>query len=551
MQLILFLLRWLFSKFATVIIIVTAVVLLAVAWQHVRQAERKVRALRLTEHQLTDQRTKRDALDLLETQDAAARAGHQQKSQALQEAIRKRLAEAHGLQKLKLTELKQREGIQALRKEIAALERQAQATQQSIAWMRRILDKGQKLLDKEYKTEHDRKIERRLALQRQANQAKAKMRHAEEALTETIGRWKQEKQRLESRKHDSELARLEAEEHALQSRLAILDKDAESRAKRRAVHEKEIARLDQQGREQWAEVRVYALFRQQCADAFRRNRMLIATLILGILLGPLSWSAVWYYGIARLTKLSSPLRFYNQPRGRLMHAASAKLLDHDLARDGVITARMEWVQRYPAEAEKKTRFLWSWKAPFTSFASGLVEMTEITPAPTGSQHVELCAGDDPDMQLMRIELHNHSGLVLRPSQLIALAGDVQLRTRWTLMNAHAWVSGSLRHILFTGTGVLYVRGRGGVVAHDIDGQHIRLEEARVSGYDAALQLEAVRTETFWPYFRRRTSLFDLAFTGDGLVLYHKSVALAERRASNPVVRVIDTILRTIGKVLGI
>jgi uncharacterized protein (AIM24 family) len=238
--------------------------------------------------------------------------------------------------------------------------------------------------------------------------------------------------------------------------------------------------------------------------------------------------------------------------GEMRAGESAKAQDHQLASDVPVLARMEWLQRYPTKSRKSTRFLWRWRAPFTSFAAGLSEMTEISnQAADPDASIELCSGTDPDMQVIPIELFRHSGIVLRPTHVIAISGDIELQARWRLFNLHAWVSGTLRHLMFSGTGMIYVRGCGGLVARETDNLPVRMEEARIIGYDGRVGIATARTETFWPYYRGKTSLYDYEFTGDGLVIYQQSLPPTHRQASNPVSRVLDAVLRTVGKVLGV
>ena len=551
MQLLILILRWFVSKFATAIIITVVVVLLAVALQYVRGAEEKVRDLRATRLQIEQAR---GAVAELDQQDSKAEhqlAQAQVQLQKIEQKVHSRLSELNELKELKRQEVSQHDAIQAARSTLSELEQEARSMRSRLNWLKQLMEKGQKLINSEYQTEQEQKIERQLALQRRTNAARHKIAAMQEVLAQTRQCWEHQRLGLEDPARAEELARLRGDEATLRAVNEDIYEQAISRDRRRSLHQERIALLEQQDRDQYAQLRAYVVLREQCVAAFRSHRGLIGGLILAVLLGPLAWSALWYYGIARLTELSSPIKFTDARAGTLRFAKSAKNIDHDLSKDGPVTARMEWVQRYPAEAEKNTRMLWSWRAPFTCFAAGLIEMTEILPAKQGAQHVELCAGDDADMQLMRVELHEHPGLILRPSQVIGVAGDIQLRTYWRLFNAHAWVSGALRQIAFSGTGLLYVRGRGGVVVHDIDGECVRVEEARVSGYEGSLQMSTVRTETFWPYFRRRTSLFDFSFSGDGIVLYHKAISAQERRGHTVVGRTIDAVLKTIGKVFGI
>ncbi|MFT5127343.1 MAG: hypothetical protein ACI8W8_000946 [Rhodothermales bacterium] len=360
-----------------------------------------------------------------------------------------------------------------------------------------------------------------------------------EALTDP-----EEQARLDSLQTQADT--LGVQRHTLQELLA--DK-RELRSRRRAA----VAALEADVRESYAGVRVYAKVKDECLLAFRTSQGLIAGLVLAVLLGPILWAGLWYYLLAPLARLSPALQFLPPGSdGELRAGESAKAHDHQLIGEIPVLARMEWVQRYPAKSRKRTRFLWRWNAPFTSFAAGLSEMTEITNVSEEPEaSIELCSGTDPDMQVVPIELYRHSGIVLRPTHVIAISGDIELHARWRLLNLHAWVSGTLRHLMFSGTGMIYVRGCGGLVARETDSLPVRMEEARIIGYDGRVGVTTARTETFWPYYRGKTSLYDLEFNGDGLVIYQQALAPAHRQTSNPVSRALDAALRTVGKVLGV
>ena len=349
------------------------------------------------------------------------------------------------------------------------------------------------------------------------------------------------------------LRRLQTRSDALGEQRSALGELLADKREYRSRRKAELSALEADVRESYAGVRVYAKVKDECLLAFRTSQPLIGSLVLAVLLGPIAWAGLWYYLLAPLARLSPVMQFLPPGGDGELHAGeSAKAHDHKLAGDIPVLARMEWVQRYPAKSRKRTRFLWRWRAPFTSFAAGLSEMTEIideTHEPDAS--IELCSGTDPDMQVIPIELYRHSGIVLRPTHVVAISGDIEPQARWRLFNLHAWVSGTLRHLMFSGTGMIYVRGCGGLVARETDNLPVRMEEARIIGYDGRVGVATARTETFWPYYRGKTSLYDYEFTGDGLVIYQQSLQPAHRQSSNPVSRALDAALRTVGKVLGV
>lgn len=285
--------------------------------------------------------------------------------------------------------------------------------------------------------------------------------------------------------------------------------------------------------------------------AARKTWWTIALAAAVFLVGPLLWKASWYYGVAPLAGRSPPMHVLpaNAP-GTCRASASGKLLDVRVEPDAPLLTRMEWLQQYAPNLTKRTRFLLDWRFPFISYASGLREMTEVRvrPGESGDRAV-LTSAEDPNAYLVAVELENHPGIVLKPGVVVAVRGAIVVHSRWRLGSIHAWISGRLRHILFAGSGTLYLTGHGGVEWHTSESPVV-VEEALVLGYDGRTAFATARTETFWPYFRNRTSLFDYRFPGAQGFLRQTSAPAAARARGNPFKRTIDSVLGAVGKVLG-
>lgn len=284
--------------------------------------------------------------------------------------------------------------------------------------------------------------------------------------------------------------------------------------------------------------------------AARRTGWQVLGVVALVLLGPPVWKAVWYYGLAALATARPPARILPaETPGELRPGPAGKTLTVTVTADRPLLARMDWVQQYAPALCKRTRFLFEWRSPFTSFAAGLAEMTELrarAPGETGA--VGLASGTDPHAYLLALELENHPGVVLKPGAVVAVSGAITLQPRWHVRSLHPWIAGRVRHILFCGTGTVYVAGHGGLETCGVR-EPVVLEEALVLGYDARAALATVRTETFWPYVRGRTSLFDYHFAGGHRVIRQTS-ATAAARSGNPFVRVVDAVLNGLGRLLG-
>ncbi len=283
----------------------------------------------------------------------------------------------------------------------------------------------------------------------------------------------------------------------------------------------------------------------------RKSVTTIVVLCLLIFLGPLCWRAFWYFCIAGLAKHASPVRLEKTAdSGNISAKPSQKNLAVLLQPGEILVTRMAWLHQYAPAARKKTRFLLNWNSPFISYAAGLAELTEVTvPANAAPTEIVLTSGANPDTYICEVQLENHHGIVIYPSQVVALMGNLELKTRWTLWNPHSWIAGRLRYILFSGTGKLFIQGLGGVDPVKTNGQPVRMSESIMTAFETSLAFSTVRTETFWPYYRRMTPLFDYQFEGNGLIL--RQTAPPSKASDSATVRIFDALLNGIGKLLGL
>lgn len=154
--------------------------------------------------------------------------------------------------------------------------------------------------------------------------------------------------------------------------------------------------------------------------------------------------------------------------------------------------------------------------------------------------------------IAEIQLNNHPGLVFHPKHIVGVTGDIRLRTRWEFFNPHSWLSGWFRFIIFHGTGRIFVEGQEGVVGMAPCGKEIRVEEPLLMGFDMSLNYGIVRTETFWPYLKDRTRLFDLSFEGDGFFFLQIAPdnRFRQKSPAEKIFSVFSSTVQVIGKFFG-
>lgn len=325
---------------------------------------------------------------------------------------------------------------------------------------------------------------------------------------------------------------------------ALIDKKNAELQRLRQEKEKLVQQIDRTSR---------ALYQTQqlFLTTLRKSIKTILILCALIFLGPLCWKAFWYFCIASLAKHASPVQLEKtEQAGKITAKRSEKNLPVLLLPGESLVTRMAWLHQYAPAARKKTRFLLNWKSPFISYAAGLAELTEVSvPVDSASSEIVLTSGENPDTYICEVQLEDHPGVVVYPSQVIAMTGNLQLKTRWNLLNLHSWIAGRLRYILFSGTGRLFLQGMGGVDAVRLNGQTVRISESILTAFDTNLSFSTARTETFWPYYRSMTPLFDYQFEGDGLIL--RQTAPPSKASDSATVRIFDALLNGIGKLLGL
>ncbi|RDV36183.1 hypothetical protein DV096_20285 [Bradymonadaceae bacterium TMQ3] len=209
------------------------------------------------------------------------------------------------------------------------------------------------------------------------------------------------------------------------------------------------------------------------------------------------------------------------------------------------------------------------RAPNISFISGLTLLTRLKgthPPETAGEpaaqnpdqeplrEVLLGSPHDADAYLMRVDLHEHPGLVFRASRVVAVRGDIRIEARWRLFNLHAWATSQVRFLIFSGTGSLILEGYGDVSAHALNDAAARAEKRQpnVLGFDTRLNYRTRRAATFLPYLldpEREPLVVDL-FEGRGTYFFEKNPA-ARKRDRSPAEVVAGFFLDATRRLLGI
>jgi len=245
-----------------------------------------------------------------------------------------------------------------------------------------------------------------------------------------------------------------------------------------------------------------------------------------LLLGPIALKAFVYYAIAPLVAAAKPIRFAEGSKGdpaigQSGVSASIKLRDGER-----IWVREAFLQASDESLSKRTRFLLDWRFPVTCIAAGLVELTELSvDGEENEGSLTVSTQDKPDLEIAVVDLKEGESMIIRPSFVAALAGEmgerVDIRRRWRFGAAQSWITLQFRYFEFIGPCRIGLAGTRGVRVEVIEnpkGKGRRANQDSTIGFTPSLSYGAARAETFWAYFRGFNPLFDDVFSGEGIFL---------------------------------
>jgi hypothetical protein len=193
-----------------------------------------------------------------------------------------------------------------------------------------------------------------------------------------------------------------------------------------------------------------------------------------------------------------------------------------------------YLQSVATGVPMNTRWVLSWRYPFSSLAAGLVALTRIRPA--GPACFVISATErDAISEIGRVVLADGVAMVLQPR---ALVGVLQPRDRplritrhWRLGTLGAWLTLQLRYLVFHGPAEVLVKGARGVRLEPAQAGRA-ISQAATLGFSANAGYSQVRTETFFPYLTGRQPLFNDRFAGAGAVyLYEETTGDAAGRGA--------------------
>ena len=354
--------------------------------------------------------------------------------------------------------------------------------------------------------------------------------------------------------HMTEYVRLTAEQKRLEFQIDTLESTV-------AKYQDDLARLDKN-----RQVLLFQLegVTRSLTETVSREwnthglRILLFTICFVLLTPPL-WLIFMYYGVAALIEKFPQIRIKVRDDDGLhepvFHRA-ARSITFSIPEGRTFYLRAQggdWGKER-RDTVCRTKFMWRWKAPLVSIASDLVELLAYRSEPGAANpgQVKMTSPKDDEVYIQQIELNGGPGLVLTPRHVIGLTDDVEVRTVWSF-KLHNLISMRLRHIVFFGTGTIFIIGGRGIDVQRIEpGSHAvhKIEDGVLVGYVPGAAYSLCRTQTFWAYFRGMTSLLDYKLCG-GTFLTQNLVGRHEKEVlGSGLDRFLSVLLNGIGKLLG-
>lgn len=328
---------------------------------------------------------------------------------------------------------------------------------------------------------------------------------------------------------------------ALQEKLFLISRDSrKTQAKFRSNTQKYKLELEQKE----AELKKYDWYERHV----KKITGTILIIALFILFAPLINRLFWYYlpgawvekrppYLLQEEGLSEEVSFWSDTNKQV----KIQLKEHES-----ISVKQNCYNSFDEQLQRKNRFLWDKKAWIISYSAEMINMTDFHNANEQGQQLTLIAPQAED-ELCKITLNQCQGIILKPGQIIAIKGDIQLSTRWNFFSIHNWLRLVFRHIIFSGSGEIYLYLHGG--GDQINGETLRIKEDHLVGYQASCPVGLVRNENLWHYLLGKCNLFDYRFKSDKFILMQNQSSPIQNNKT-PGERFFDTILGAVGKFLG-
>ncbi len=221
-------------------------------------------------------------------------------------------------------------------------------------------------------------------------------------------------------------------------------------------------------------------------------------------------------------------------------------LDLEIGGNEHLYLRGGWCKK-KSNVNVRTKLMWKWRAPLVTFAADLFELVDFSASGSVPGKITVTA-PEPDMFISRIDLGSGRAVVIRPRHLIGVTDGIMIKTYWNF-SLHNILAGKIRQIVLYGNGCILVSGSWGVSSSTVSQDNCKIESDLLVGYDAHASYSLCRTETWWHYFRKEASLFDIKIENGTFVTQNNNWSYTNKNASF-IEKAVTAFLNGIGSILG-
>lgn len=273
-------------------------------------------------------------------------------------------------------------------------------------------------------------------------------------------------------------------------------------------------------------------------------------ILIAIIASPYLINLITYFGFAKIASSTLIVRLNTIETMSVSCSFEPKdVLEVVVNADNELIVHPDYIRTADEGFSTTTKSVFSYRYIFTSLASGLQMLTCFKTDQVNSK-VFLSCSNEVENKLSVIKLSESTELVLSPRQIVGVlqqkGAPLVIKSKWIFSPA-AWLAGNLRLLIFSGQVSIILKGSKGIIIKELQEGTSYVGEG-VVGYTSNLQVQPVRTETFWAFHTNKRPLFKHRFSGaNGYVLEE---VFPKRDAINfsgwSLRRLSDAVLRVLG-----
>ncbi len=239
--------------------------------------------------------------------------------------------------------------------------------------------------------------------------------------------------------------------------------------------------------------------------------------LVGIILAPVLIKTALYFGVAPLISRTQPVVVIPSSGADVEVSPSDVSIPVILAPGDEMIVHSDYLQASGAGPGKRTRWLFSWRMPFTSVAAGLYAMVAVHSRENEQTKVTVSPKKDLFDKICDVRIQEGSAMVIYPRSLIAIVMKNGISPRitrhWHVRSLHSWVTFQFRYLVMHGESRILMKGCRGVRAERVETTKPTMQDQLATlGFTANLAYSGIRCETFIDYLLGRDGLFNDRFS---------------------------------------